>query len=109
MNILLVGASGKLGSAVYLSLTQRGHTVLTASRGSGDVRVDLTDPASIADLYAKVGKLDAVASAAGVTPFKTIQELTADDYTAAYEGKVLAQIELVRQGIHRIAADGSFT
>ena len=71
MNILLVGASGKLGSAVYQSLTQRGHTVLTASRGSGDVRVDLTDPASIADLYAKVGKLDAVASAAGVTPFKT--------------------------------------
>jgi NAD(P)-dependent dehydrogenase (short-subunit alcohol dehydrogenase family) len=109
MNILLVGASGKLGSAVYLSLTQRGHTVLTASRGSGDVRVDLTDPASIADLYAKVGKLDAVASAAGVTPFKPIQELTADDYTASFQGKVLAQIELVRQGIHHIAADGSFT
>ena len=109
MNILLVGASGKLGSAVYRSLTQRGHTVLTASRGSGDVRVDLTDPASIADLYAKVGKLDAVASAAGVTPFKTIQELTADDYTAAFQGKVLAQIELVRQGIPQIAADGSFT
>jgi NADP-dependent 3-hydroxy acid dehydrogenase YdfG len=94
---------------VYLSLTQRGNTVLTASRASGDVRVDLTDPASIADLYAKVGKLDAVASAAGVTPFKPIQELTADDYTASFQGKVLAQIELVRQGIHHIAADGSFT
>ena len=94
---------------MYRSLTQRGHTVLTASRGSGDVRVDLTDPASIADLYANVGKLDAVASAAGVTPFKTVQELTADDYTAAFQGKVLAQIELVRQGIHHIAADGSFT
>ena len=49
---------------MYRSLTQRGHTVLTASRGSGDVRVDLTDPASIADLYANVGKLDTVASAA---------------------------------------------
>lgn len=58
---------------------------------------------------ARVGKLDAVASAAGVTPFKTVQELTADDYTAAFQGKVLAQIELVRQGIHHIAADGSFT
>jgi NAD(P)-dependent dehydrogenase (short-subunit alcohol dehydrogenase family) len=73
------------------------------------VRVDLTDPASIADLYAKAGMLDAVASAAGVTPFKTVRELTADDYTAAFQGKVLAQIELVRQGIHHIAADGSFT
>ena len=109
MNILLVGASGKLGSAVYRALTERGHTVVTAGRGSGDTRVDLTDPASIADLYAKVGALDAVACAAGVTPFKPIRELTADDYTAAYRGKVLAQIELVRQGIDRIAADGSFT
>ena len=94
---------------MYRALTQRGHTVVTAGRGSGDVRVDLIDPGSIADLYAKVGALDAVACAAGVTPFKPIRELTADDYTAAYRGKVLAQIELVRQGIDRIAADGSFT
>ena len=92
MNILLVGASGKLGSAVYRALTERGHTVVTAGRGSGDTRVDLTDPASIADLYAGVGLLDAVACAAGVTPFKPIRELTADDYTAAYRGKVLASI-----------------
>jgi NAD(P)-dependent dehydrogenase (short-subunit alcohol dehydrogenase family) len=109
MDILLVGASGKLGSAVHRTLTKRGHAVATAGRSGGDFRVDLTDPASIADLYAKVGKLDAVACAAGVTPFKPIRELTAGDYTAAYTGKVLAQIELVRQGIHHIAADGSFT
>ena len=87
----------------------RGHTVVTAGRGSGDFRVDLTDPASIADLYANVGTIDAVVSAAGVTPFKPIREFTADDYTAAYRGKVFAQIELVRQGIDQVAADGSFT
>ena len=109
MDILLVGASGKLGSAVHRTLTRRGHKVVTAGRSSGDFQVDLTDPASIADLYASVGPLDAVVSAAGVTPFKPIRELTAADYTAAYTGKVLAQIELVRQGLDRIAADGSFT
>jgi len=109
MDILLVGASGKLGSAVHRTLTRRGHKVVTAGRSSGDLRVDLTDPASIADLYANAGPLDAVVSAAGVTPFKPIRELTATDYTAAYTGKVLAQIELVRQGLDRIAADGSFT
>lgn len=109
MDILLVGASGKLGSAVLRTLTRRGHRVVTAGRSGGDLRVDLTDTASIADLYANAGPLDAVVSAAGVTPFKPIRELTADDYTAAYTGKVLAQIELVRQGLDRIAADGSFT
>jgi len=109
VEILIVGASGKLGSAVCRTLTQRGHKVVTAGRSSGEIQVDLTDSASIADLYAAVGKVDAVASAAGVTPFKPIRELTAEDYTAAYTSKALAQIELVRQGLDRIAADGSFT
>ena len=109
VDILLVGASGKLGSAVGRTLTQRGHKVVTAGRSSGEIQVDLTNSASIANLYAAVGKVDAVASAAGVTPFRTLRELTADDYTAAYRGKVLAQIDLVRLGLDRIAADGSFT
>ena len=56
MDILLVGASGKLGSAVNRSLASRGHNVITASRSGGDFQLDLTDPASIADLYANVGK-----------------------------------------------------
>ena len=109
MDTLLVGASGKLGSAVNQSLASRGHNVITASRSGGHFQVDLTDPASIADLYANVGKIDAVVSAAGVTPFKPIRELTAADYTAAYTSKVLGQIELVRQGLDQVAADGSFT
>jgi NAD(P)-dependent dehydrogenase (short-subunit alcohol dehydrogenase family) len=109
MDILLVGASGKLGSAVNRSLASRGHNVITASRSGGDFQLDLTDPASIADLYPNVGKIDAVVSAAGVTAFKPIRELTAADYTAAYTSKVLGQIELVRQGLDQVAADGSFT
>ena len=35
--------------------------------------------------------------------------MTAADYTAAYTSKVLGQIELVRQGLDQVAADGSFT
>ncbi|RZL80078.1 MAG: short chain dehydrogenase [Rhodococcus sp. (in: high G+C Gram-positive bacteria)] len=109
MNILLIGPAGRLGSAVHTTLTDRGHKVLTASRNSGDFRVDLTDPASVAALYDSVGTVDAVASAAGTVPYKPIQEMTADDYAAAYDGKVRSQIELVRQGIGRIAPTGSFT
>lgn len=109
MDILLVGAFGKLGSAVGRSLASRGHHVISASRSGGDLTVDLTDSASIADLYTKVGKIDAVVSAAGVTPFKPIHELTAADYTAAYTSKVLGQIDLVRQGLDNVGVDGSFT
>ncbi|MFF7265780.1 short chain dehydrogenase [Streptomyces sp. NPDC008159] len=109
MKILLIGATGTLGAAVHKTLTSRGHDVLTVGRGGGDLRCDLTDPAQITDLYERAGMLDAVVSAAGDVPFKPVTELTPDDHLAAFRGKVLSQIELVRQGIPRVAERGSFT
>ncbi len=109
MNILLVGAAGTIGSAVHRILRERGHHVITAGRTGGDIQVDLADAKSIADMYATIGRVDAVASAAGVTPFKPIRDLTGEDYTAAFSSKVLGQIELVRQGFDHVGPDGSFT
>lgn len=60
-------------------------------------------------MYANVGQVEGVASAAGVTPFKPIRDLTAGDYTAAFTSKVLGQIELVRQGFDHVGPEGSFT
>jgi NAD(P)-dependent dehydrogenase (short-subunit alcohol dehydrogenase family) len=65
MRILLVGAHGTLGRAVAEALSH--HEVIAASRSGGE-RVDLDDAASIAELYRRVGEVDAVACAAGVTP-----------------------------------------
>lgn len=109
MDILLIGPTGKLGSALAPGLTARGHNVVTAGRTAGDFRVDMTDPGSVTALYDSVGHIDAVVSAGGDVPWKPIQEMTAQDYLAAYHGKVGGQIELVRQGIHRIDPKGSFT
>ncbi len=107
--ILLIGATGTLGTAVHRALTGRGHEVLTVGRDAGDLRHDVTDPAQIRELYERAGRVDAVVSAAGSTPFKPITEMTPEDYLAAFHGKVLSQIELVRQGISRISERGSFT
>ncbi|MGV9865644.1 short chain dehydrogenase [Rhodococcus koreensis] len=109
MNILLIGSTGRLGSAVYTALADRGHKIVTANRTGGDFRADITDPRAVAALYEKVGVLDAVVSAAGVVPYKPIQQMTDDDYFAAYAGKVRSQVELVRQGIDRVSLTGSFT
>jgi NAD(P)-dependent dehydrogenase (short-subunit alcohol dehydrogenase family) len=109
MDILLIGHSGKLGSALRAGLADRGHRVTTAGRSTGDIRVDITDPESVTALYDAAGHVDAVVSAAGVVPYNPIQKMTAEDYTSAYHGKVGSQIELVRQGVHRIDAHGSFT
>ncbi|WP_424212190.1 short chain dehydrogenase [Streptomyces sp. BI20] len=110
--VLLIGARGTLGSAVRTALLARGHELVTASRsGEGvDHRVDITDPASIAALYDAVGDgVDAVANAAGWVPWAPLAELTPEAVRAGLDGKVLSQIELVRQGSARLPAHASFT
>lgn len=113
MNILLIGATGKLGSAVHSALTARGHKILTVGRTAGDLRHDVADPEQVTALYeaarAATGGLDAVVSAAGDVPYKPVTQMTPDDYLAAFRGKALSQIELVRQGIPHLAERGSFT
>jgi len=108
MRILLVGASGILGSAVHAALKDQ-HQVVTASRNSGDVRVDITDSDSIAAMYASTGKVDAVACAAGVVSLRPLVLMDRAVLEAGIRHKLLGQVELVRQGIEHVLPTGSFT
>jgi len=107
MKILIVGASGLLGSGAVSALSDE-NEIIRASR-SGNVSVDLTDPNSIAAMYEQVGKVDAVIAATGKVPFKSITALTLEDYRSGIVDKVLGQIELVRRGIEFVNDGGSFT
>ncbi|MFS8097203.1 short chain dehydrogenase [Lentzea alba] len=107
MRILLVGATGTLGTAVHQELVARKHDVVTVSRTGGDLQFDVTDPAAVAELYQTVGQVDAVASAAGHVPFKPLAELTVEDYQAGVTGKVLSQVSLVKEGLAHVTE--SFT
>jgi NAD(P)-dependent dehydrogenase (short-subunit alcohol dehydrogenase family) len=91
------------------ALRARGHTLLTVGRTSGDVHADFTDTAQITRVFGEAGALDAVVCAAGSVPYKPIADMGPEDYLNAYRGKVASQVELVRQGISRVAARGSFT
>ena len=107
MKVLIVGANGLLGSGAVAALSE-GNEIIQASR-TGDVSVDLTDPKSIAAMYEKVGKVDAVISATGKVPFKTLSELSLADYQSGINDKILGQVELVRQGLEYVNDGGSFT
>jgi len=104
VKILIVGANGLLGSGAVAALA-KDNEIIQASR-TGDVAVDLTDPSSIAAMYEKVGKVDAVISATGKVPFKSITELTLADYQSGINDKVLGQVELVRQGLDYVNDGG---
>lgn len=109
MKVLLVGASGRLGGDILALLRERGHEVLTASRSESDITVDITDPESIRAMYERSGPVDAVACAAGSVPWRPLTELSRQDVWQGVEGKVLSQVELVRQGSEVVTDGGSFT
>lgn len=95
MRILLIGATGTLGTALHKAYAGRGHEVVPVSRSTG---YDITDPGRVTAMYAEVGPVQAVVSAAGHVPYKLIGDMTTEDYLEGFRGKVLSQIELVRQG-----------
>ncbi len=108
MKILLVGASGCIGSAVAAELSVR-HELITAGRTSGDVTMDLSDKDTIEAAYKEVGSLDAVVCAAGNVTFKPLAEMTAADYAVGLNDKLMGQVNLVLIGRKFVADGGSFT
>lgn len=109
MKVLLVGATGTLGRSVLTALRDRGHEVVTASRKGADIAVDITDPVSICAMYERVGGVEAVACAAGSVPWRPFSELSYQDVLDGAIGKVLSQVELVRQGSACATETASFT
>ncbi|MEH2480022.1 NAD(P)-dependent dehydrogenase (short-subunit alcohol dehydrogenase family) [Nitrobacteraceae bacterium AZCC 2146] len=108
MRILLVGASGAIGSAVNAELGAR-HDIIRAGRNSGDARIDVTEEASIAETFAKVGKLDAVASAAGELHFGPLIDMTTVQLALSTTQKLLGQVNLARCGARHLSDGGSIT
>jgi len=108
MKILVIGATGHIGAVVASTFESRGHEVLRASRGS-EWTVDITDPASVRSLFAKVGEVDAVVIASGSVPFAPLTELTRDDYLRAFTAKALSQIDVVRTALDHVRDGGSIT
>ncbi|WP_447905366.1 short chain dehydrogenase [Stenotrophomonas sepilia] len=108
MKILLVGACGTLGQAVARQLGQQ-HQILAAGRRSGELRVDLTDDASVAELFARTGAVDAVISTTGSVHFGPLQEMTPEQFTIGLQDKLLGQVRLALAAQHHLNAGGSIT
>ena len=74
MKILLVGASGAVGSAVAQALAGR-HEVLSAGRTHGDYRVDVTSDASVEALFTATGRVDAIVCTTGGMHFGPLADM----------------------------------
>ncbi len=108
MKIIVVGGTGTIGRAVVKELGVR-HQVIAAGDKSGDIRVDITDPASIEKMYLEVGSFDALVATAGKVLFKELTSFNTQDMQVGLNDKLMGQVNLVLIGCRYINERGSFT
>lgn len=107
MKIVVIGATGTIGTAVASDLEAR-HEVVRASR-QGDVRVDVGDPESICALFESVSDIDAVVCCAANVELTPLASLSDDDLAFGLKSKLLGQVNLVRRALGRLRDGGSIT
>lgn len=108
MKIVIVGATGTLGSAITKELEQD-HEVIKVGFSSGDLNVDISNIDSIRAMYEKVGRFDALVSPTGLVHFGSLEEITQEQWNLGLSNKLMGQINLVMEGLKYIRDDGSFT
>jgi len=108
MKIIIVGASGTMGTHLTKAF-EKEHEVITAASKDCDVTVDITSTRSIENMYKDVGGFDALVSTAGPTFVGPWKKLTDAEFRRGVEGKMMGQINLVLIGQEYINPKGSFT
>jgi NAD(P)-dependent dehydrogenase (short-subunit alcohol dehydrogenase family) len=113
LRILLVGASGMLGRAIAAELSPR-HDIVSAGSKSGNIRIDIADPASIVAGLKAAGPLDAVACSAGAVNFHPLSAikpapLEKSSYGLGLINKVMGQVNLALAARDHLNDRGSIT
>ncbi|NGO44590.1 short chain dehydrogenase [Streptomyces ureilyticus] len=107
MKVLVIGATGTIGSAVASAL-EASHQVFKGSR-RGPVKVDMEDPSSLDALFDEVPDLDAVVCCAASGPLVDLESVADEEIVAGIQGKLLGQVALVQRAVRRLRDGGSIT
>jgi NAD(P)-dependent dehydrogenase (short-subunit alcohol dehydrogenase family) len=108
MKIIVIGATGTVGKAVVAQLSVR-HEVIQVGKTSGQYQADMTDIESVRNLFAKVGKVDAIVATSGKLHFGPLQEMTPEQFNIGLQDKLMGQINLALVAQHHLNDGGSIT
>ena len=106
--IIVVGATGRLGSVVVSGLPD--YEVIRAGRTGPDLKIDALDFESASDAFETIGTFDGLISCAGVrAPFKPFEDLTMEDFAIGLSNKCFSQLNLAKAAIPHLTENGSIT
>lgn len=108
MKIIIVGATGTMGSYLVKALETE-HEIIRVASKEADVEVDITSTDSIEKMFNTIGAFDALISTAGPTFVGPWSKLNDTTFRQGVEGKMMGQINLVLIGQKYINPKGSFT
>lgn len=108
MKIIVIGASGTIGSAVVKELQPR-HEIIKAGFNSGDIKVDITDKNSIEAMFKKINQIDAVVLTTGKVHFGEFMQMHDKEFNVGLQDKLMGQINTVLIGRNYLNENGSFT
>ena len=107
--VLVVGATGTIGSAVAAALATDGNEVITAARSGADHHLDISDADGMRSLFARLGPLAGIVSCAGSARFVPLLESSDEDWAFSLANKLMGQVNLVRFGAAQVAEGGAIT
>jgi NAD(P)-dependent dehydrogenase (short-subunit alcohol dehydrogenase family) len=122
-HVLIIGGSSGIGRAIAAAAAQQGASVTVAGRSidkltqaataiGANVRAiaaDLTNPQSIADLFAQVGAIDHLAVTGPAPNFGLFGELDLHTVKTEFDGKFWGQWLAAQHAAKVLSHDGSIT
>ena len=108
MKILIIGGTGTIGKKVAAHFSKK-HQVIISGRNNENDTVDISNTASIKQLFKNIGNVDAIICIAGEAKWAAFNELIEEDYYIGFKSKLMGQVNLVRIGKDYLTPNGSIT
>lgn len=108
MKIVIIGASGTIGTAVAAQLAQR-HEIIEVGSRSGTHQADMGDIAQVRALFKRIGKVDAVVVTAGKLHFGPLAEFTPEQFRLGLDSKLMGQVNVALVAQEYLNDGGSIT
>lgn len=105
MKILIIGASGTIGSAVVDKLRKLGHEVQGISRKS-QPSIDIENPGSIEAFFSNSEPFDAIVCIAGDARFGALDQISEEDFMIGIKSKLMGQVHVCRYGMKKLSPTG---